>query len=224
MSESTDLARVYAHVEDYLVPYFQLGLGERAVYYHLVRHSLLEGRRRVEISKRALARNIGCSATTVHGHLRRLAEKGCIRIVERNLAGHTIEVFRPDEIPGCVSGSPAAGQAQLDAADCFRSERLRAAILRRESHRCFYCLRQLRAGATVFDHAVPACAGGDSSYRNIVACCFECNAQKGERPAEEFLRELYRAARLSSAELDGRMAAVEALRAGQLVPALGPAA
>jgi predicted DNA-binding transcriptional regulator len=220
MSETFDLAQVYRDVEDYLVPYLRLGLGERAVYYHLLRHSRVEGRRCVQVSKRALARNLGCSATTVRGHVRRLAQKGCLRIVERSLAGHTIEVFTPDEIPGCVRVGALSQTSQLEAADCFRNERLRAAILRRENYACFYCLRRLPAGAAVFDHAVPLAAGGDNSYRNIVACCFECNSAKSDRPAEEFLRELYRASRLTAAEFDGRRAACEALRAGRLAPAV----
>jgi 5-methylcytosine-specific restriction endonuclease McrA len=64
----------------------------------------------------------------------------------------------------------------------------------------------------VFDHATPVAAGGDNSFRNIVACCFDCNTRKKDRPAEVFLRELYRSGRLSSPELDARLAALDALR------------
>lgn len=223
MNTNLDMLQVYRDVEDHLVPYVRLGAGERAVYYHLLRHTRLEGRRIVQVSKRALARSIGCSATTVHGHVRRLAEKGCLRIVERSLAGHSIEVFTPNEIPGCLRADPVSESAEVEAADCFHNERLRAAILRREQYACFYCLRQLRTGAAVFDHAVPVAGGGDNTYRNIVACCFECNSQKRDRAAAEYLRELYRAARLSPADLDGRLAALEALQTGHLVPHAGHA-
>ncbi len=213
-----DLAQVFRDIEDHLVPYLRLGSGERALYYHLLRHSRAEGKRVVQISKRVLARNVGASATTVHGHLRRLAQKGCVKIVERNLAGHTIEVTTPAEIPGCIGAGPLGEAAAVEGADCFKNERLRAAILKRERDTCFYCLRALGTGAAVFDHVVAAVAGGDNSYRNIVACCFECNSRKGERPAEEFLRELYRTARLSEAEFDARRAALDALQSGHLVP------
>ena len=214
MTDQLDFAQVCRDIEDHLVPYLRLGSGERAMYYHLLRHSHAEGRRVLQISKRVLARNMGTSATTVHAHLRTLEQKGCVKIVERNLAGHTIEVFAPAEIPGCVRAGTAAEVTRVEGADCFKNERLRAAILRREQNACFYCLRPMATGAAVFDHVVASAQGGDNTYRNIVACCFECNARKGERAAEEFLRELYRAARLSEAEFDGRLAAIEALQRG----------
>jgi hypothetical protein len=46
----------------------------------------------------------------------------------------------------------------------------------------------------------------------------DCNSQKGERPAEEFLRWLYRERRLSDAELSGRLRALDELAAGKLKP------
>jgi predicted DNA-binding transcriptional regulator len=221
MDEPVDFAQVCRDIEDYLVPYLRLGAGERALYYHLMRLSHAEGVRRAHVSKRVLARGIGCSTTTVNGHLRRLTQKGCVRIVERGLLGHVLEVLTPSEIPGCFTPVAALVEGELEAADCFHNEKMRAAILRRERRACFYCLRQMRAGAAVFDHVVAAASGGDNSYRNIVACCFECNARKGGRAATEFLRELYRASRLSDAEFDARLAALETLQSGQLVPSAG---
>ncbi|MCL4523984.1 MAG: HNH endonuclease [Acidobacteria bacterium] len=215
MDEPLDFAQVCKDIEDHLVPYLRLGSGERAMYYHLLRHSRAEGKRVLQISKRVLARNVGTSATTVHGHLRALEQKGCVKIVERNLAGHSIEVLTPAEIPGCVRAGMAAEVVAVEGADCFKNERLRAAILRREQNACFYCLRPMATGAAVFDHVVASAQGGDNTVRNIVACCFECNSRKGEKSAEEFLRELYRASRLSDAELDARLAALETLQGGK---------
>jgi len=53
-----------------------------------------------------------------------------------------------------------------------------------------------------------------------VSCCLECNSQKGERSAEEFLRGLYRERRLSDNELTGRLRALDDLAAGKLIPPL----
>jgi 5-methylcytosine-specific restriction endonuclease McrA len=64
--------------------------------------------------------------------------------------------------------------------------------------------------------------GGDNSFRNVVACCFDCNSRKRNRPAAEFLRELFRTARLSDAELDARLLALDSLQSGQLVPNTTP--
>jgi hypothetical protein len=48
----------------------------------------------------------------------------------------------------------------------------------------------------------------------------ECNSHKGEKPAGDFLRSLYRDGRLTTAELTGRLRALEALAAGKLPPSL----
>lgn len=218
MDEPLDYAQVCRDIEDYLVPHLKLGAGERALYYHLMRLSHAEGVRRAHVSKRVLARGIGCSTTTVNGHLRRLTQKGCVRIVERGLLGHVLEVLTPSEIPGCLAPAAAPEDGDFEAADCFKNEKMRAAILRRERQACFYCLRPMATGAAVFDHVVASAQGGDNTWRNIVACCFECNSRKGEKSADELLRELYRAARLSDAEFDARLGALEALQAGQPSP------
>ena len=59
---------------------------------------------------------------------------------------------------------------------------------------------------------------GRNSYRNLVSCCVDCNSQKGEWPAEEFLRRLYRERRLSANEMSRRLHALDDLGAGKLKP------
>jgi hypothetical protein len=44
----------------------------------------------------------------------------------------------------------------------------------------------------------------------------ECNALKGERRAEDFVRRLYREGRLTGAELSGRLRALGRLTSGKL--------
>jgi hypothetical protein len=46
----------------------------------------------------------------------------------------------------------------------------------------------------------------------------ECNTRKGDRPAPDFLRTLYRSGRLTPAELDARLRALKDLAAGKLRP------
>jgi hypothetical protein len=72
----------------------------------------------------------------------------------------------------------------------------REAIHARERGQCFYCLRRFVARGRVLDHVVPRARGGSNSYRNLVSSCVECNTQKGETAAEDFLRTLYRLRRL----------------------------
>src|SRR5216684_338150 len=77
----------------------------------------------------------------------------------------------------------------------------------RERSVCFYCLRRLTARVRCLDYVVPQVRRGSNSYRNIVSSCAECNALKGETPAEGFLRLLYRDGRLTAPNsLGGRSA------------------
>jgi 5-methylcytosine-specific restriction endonuclease McrA len=98
--------------------------------------------------------------------------------------------------------------------------RRRAAIHARDRGLCFYCLRRLTARVRCLDHVVPLARMGRNSYRNLVSSCVECNTQKGETVAEDFLRGLYRDGRLTASEHTARLNALEAVAAGKLRPAL----
>jgi 5-methylcytosine-specific restriction endonuclease McrA len=68
------------------------------------------------------------------------------------------------------------------------------------------------------DHVVPRSRLGSNSYRNLVSSCLDCNTRKGERPAGDFLRLLYRESRLTGAELLRRLHSLKHLAAGKLRP------
>jgi 5-methylcytosine-specific restriction endonuclease McrA len=104
--------------------------------------------------------------------------------------------------------------------DFLKNLELRRAIHARERGRCFYCLRRISPRLECLDHVVPRVRVGCNSYRNLVSACMECNSEKGERPAEEFLRWLFREHRLGAAELRGRFEALELLASGKLRPTL----
>jgi hypothetical protein len=116
----------------------------------------------------------------------------------------------------------AGGRAEVDieAADFLQERTLRRAIHAREGGQCFYCLRRIPPTVQCLDHVVPRAQSGRNSYRNLVSSCMECNSQKGEKAAEDFLRRLYRERRLTAAELAGRLRALDALAAGKLPPPL----
>ena len=107
-----------------------------------------------------------------------------------------------------------------EAADFLESKALRLAIHARERGRCFYCQRRTTPLVRCLDHVVPLARRGRTSCRNLVSCCLECNSQKGERPAADFLRWLYRERRLTAAELTGRLRSLDALASGKLPPPL----
>ena len=43
---------------------------------------------------------------------------------------------------------------------------------------CYYCRRQVGAGALTMDHIVPLGRGGRSARGNVVPACKECNTRK----------------------------------------------
>ncbi len=222
----TNAVLIWKQIEDVLVPRLCLTLAERAVYSHLLRHSRLEDRLRLRFSILWLARGNRLSAGSVRLAVRRLVAKGALRLVERTKAGHVVEVRLPGEIRAVhlerVARGPARrpGGGNLEEMDFLQTKARREAIHARERSLCFYCLRRLTARVRCLDHVVPLVRRGGNSYRNLVSSCAECNSQKGETPAEGFLRLLYRDGRLTASELTGRRRAVEALAAGKLRPAL----
>jgi 5-methylcytosine-specific restriction endonuclease McrA len=58
-------------------------------------------------------------------------------------------------------------------------------ILMRDRHTCQYCLRSGPSADLTLDHVVPRSRAGDSTWENLVACCYHCNNRKGNRTPEE---------------------------------------
>ena len=210
-----------------VVPQLRLGVIDHVVYMHLLRHSHLEGKRRLRFSIPWLAQNINLSTCPTREAVRRLAACGVVRLVERSKQGHVAEVRLPHEVRGVRVRARAAARADrsdIEQVDFMKTIELRRTIHARERGRCFYCLRRVPPRLECLDHVVPRARVGCNSYRNLVSACMECNAQKGERPAEEYLRWLFREHRLGAAELRGRFEALELLAAGKLKPALASTA
>lgn len=217
--------QVWKQLEDVVVPRLGLSVIERAVYYHLLRHSRLEGKVCYRFSIASLGRGTRLSGGPVRDAVRRLVQHGALRLVRRSKAGHVVEVRVPGEIRAARFDAPEVGDdarlpdaTALEKADFMQSKALRQAIHSRERGRCFYCLRRLVPAIRCLDHVVPRVRSGRNFYRNLVSCCLECNSLKGERRAEDFLRWLYRERRLSGAELNKRLRALGALAAGKLRP------
>jgi 5-methylcytosine-specific restriction endonuclease McrA len=220
-----DAETVWKQLEDVIVPQLRLSLSDRAVYYHLLRHSRLEGNVRYCFSIASLGRGTRLSGPPVRLAVRRLVKHGALRVVRRSKTGHVVEVRVPEEIRGVrFAAAPLSDTgrvpdaASLEELDFMHSKALRLAIHARERGRCFYCLRRLAPTVKCLDHVVPQVQAGGNSYRNLVSACLECNSQKGEKLAENFLRWLYREHRLSADELSGRVRALDALAAGELKP------
>lgn len=225
--KNLDAILIWKQIEDQLVPRLRLNLVERVVYYHLLRHTRLEGKLRLRFSILWLTRGIRLSAAPARQAVRTLVDKGVLRLLERTRAGHVVEVLLPDEIraaapegavPACLARRPRA--AGIDEMDFLLTKTRRESIHARDGGLCFYCLTQLIPRTRCLDHVIPQARRGKNSYRNLVSCCTECNTQKGETAADDFLRTLCRQRRITSAELAARLRALDALAAGSLRPVL----
>jgi hypothetical protein len=174
------------------------------------------------------------SSGPVRQAVRRLVAKGALRLVQRNKTGHVVEVRLPEEIRpeklndtesrAAVSakehGAGTSATINIEEADVLQNATLRKAIHARERGLCFYCLRRTTSTVQCLDHVVPRVKSGSNSYRNLVSSCIECNSQKGEKPADDFLRRLYREGHLNAAELAARLRALDDLGSGKLRPSL----
>ncbi len=226
---------LWMQFEDVLAPRLGLSVKERAVYSYLLRHSLVVGKVRLQFAVMALARTLSLSIGAARQAVRRLDELGALRVLERSKSGHLAEMRLPEKIrairPGKNGASMTVGAgatgavgeppaSSLETTDFLKTWALRKAIHDRERGACFYCLRRTLANVRCLDHVVPRVRFGRNSYRNLVSCCIECNTRKGDRPAQDFLRTLYRQGRLTPAELDARLRALKDLAAGKLRPVL----
>ena len=172
-----DLAQACRAIEDRLVHCLPLSLLERAVYYHLLRHSHIESRRRILISMARLGRTAGVSTSAARFAVHCLAQKSALRIVAIRKIGHTLELHLPQQILN-AGGAPVPAAPDIEAMNFYKDRALRLAIHRREGGHCFYCRRKMDSRYRMLDHVEPQSVlrrqrGGTlrmHSYRNLVSC------------------------------------------------------
>jgi 5-methylcytosine-specific restriction endonuclease McrA len=62
-------------------------------------------------------------------------------------------------------------------------------VYARDQGRCQYCGKKLLRREATFDHVVPRCRGGRTTWENTVIACLVCNQRKGGRtPLEAGMR------------------------------------
>lgn len=235
-----EAVEVWKELDD-LAPRLRLTVIDRVVYLHLLRRTRVEGKLRLRFSILGLAPHLGLTGGPVRESVRRLMDRGVLRLIERSNIGHLVEVRLPGEVRAPRAGRGGAGgtssfrsvqafgslrasQAKppggvnLDEVDFLRTRDLRQAIHAREGGQCFYCLRRTPSRSHCLDHVAPLVEGGSNSYRNLVSCCMDCNSEKRGHAAADFLRRLYRKGRLSAEDLSARLRALQDLAAGKLRP------
>ncbi len=205
-------------IEDHLMLGLQLDVIERSIYYHLLRHTRVIGKESGLFALVPLAKAVGISEFSARERIRSMDKKGCIKILERNKNGHLVKVLLPSEIDGLIPSSNQTSPLDINTIDFYNERTYVKALVARENSCCFYCLRNITTETCVLDHVIPRVVALDNSYRNIVASCHECNALKQGQDPTEFIRSLYRRSILSETEFQGRLANLEKLQSGQLVP------
>jgi len=64
-------------------------------------------------------------------------------------------------------------------------------VYRRDDYQCQYCGKEQGFSELTYDHVIPESRGGETSWTNIVTCCFDCNVnKKGDRTPREAGLEL----------------------------------
>jgi len=61
----------------------------------------------------------------------------------------------------------------------------RTNVAARDGHRCQYCLRKLPLSKLTYDHVIPKCQGGLTTWTNIVMACKACNSKKDGRTPDQ---------------------------------------
>lgn len=206
-------------IEDYLIPFLGLDTYEKTLYYHLFRHSRLIGKDETIFVISSAPKTVGLTEFTARDRIRKLNEKGCVKIQELTRDGVRVSVLLPTEINGCVV-VPESNESIVDIEqiDFYNDPKYRPSILVRENEECFYCFRKLTKDNYVLDHMISQVNTGKNSYRNIVATCHECNSTKTGKNGDDFVRLLYRKGTINSKELENRLNAIEKLKNGEIKP------
>ena len=54
-------------------------------------------------------------------------------------------------------------------------------VFLRDNFTCQYCYKFFSANELTFDHLVPRCMSGKTTWNNVVSACTKCNLKKGRR-------------------------------------------
>lgn len=73
-------------------------------------------------------------------------------------------------------------------------------VFLRDKFQCQYCNENFGKENLTFDHVIPRCDGGKTSWENISTCCYKCNTKKGssrdmiptKKPYKPTAYELYK--------------------------------
>jgi hypothetical protein len=217
-----DINDVIIDIQDHLVPI--LDTYEQAIYHYIFRHTFLIGKhstlfstKRAEIGLGSGAAGTPPSEASRSKKLRSLEAKGAIKILERSHRGIEVAILLPREMPNLIT-TPELESIDLETLDFYKDRKLMPSILEREGYRCFYTGKKISEDNCYLDHVIAQAAGGDNSYRNIVAASYDANSMKNDKKVDDFIRELYKNDLLSLSEFNELKQKIVDLQNGKLLP------
>ena len=63
-------------------------------------------------------------------------------------------------------------------------------VFLRDNFACQYCDENFLVNELTFDHLVPKCMGGKTTWENVVSACTSCNVKKGRRLLKNVVMKL----------------------------------
>lgn len=80
----------------------------------------------------------------------------------------------------------------LESTLAKKANKIQSNIIEYNKKACRYCARQFEDNylERTKDHIVPMSRGGLDKKENRVACCFDCNQWKSDKPLDKWLKEL----------------------------------
>jgi len=175
---------------DYLSP--ELTPYETSVYLYLLRNSFIRnGVVEVRVGKRTIAAGHGKASRgekTAYAHvseiLKKLEEKGCIKIGDTNREGTLYLVNLPKDIP-LVAEKMASILFRRTEENYFSDPEKRREIFERDKWICQYCGEKVTPENATIDHFIPQMKGGKHNKENLRTCCLICNGIKSGKIYEE---------------------------------------
>lgn len=196
-----ELPSLVSAVVDYLHPL--LNPYEIAVYWYLFNKSIVKtGEQYVRastrgvsvIAKSASGKSDKVSYTSIKNTIETLKVKEVVLIVgDTNCEGTLYKVAIPDEIPHCKASMQQRASKEVSTIeikrelDFYNAPENRLKIFERDGYKCHYCEKQLTRFSATLDHIQPVSKGGDNSFDNLITACLHCNAERGNKPAMDFI-------------------------------------
>jgi hypothetical protein len=185
-----DIKSIIEQFVDYLLP--ELTPYETSLYLYLLRNSFMKnGAGEIRVGKRTIAAGYGKGSRgekTNYAHvskiLKRLEDKGCIKVGDTNRDGTLYIVSLPKDIP-LVDEKIASSSIQDTEEDYFNDPEKRREIFERDKWICQYCGEKVTPENATLDHFIPQSKGGKHTKENLRTCCLICNAIKSGKTHEE---------------------------------------